>query len=272
MKNQLRVKFCFASLIIFPLVLVLSSNVFAGCSGQKDGANCLTAASQAGVCSGGNCINGCYIGGKIYQSGYKNGVCQFCQTPVSTTSWTNFDSYCPSGQVCYPSSCAPGCNINGNKYYASGAVNPNAPCQICQPSTSISVWTNNKNGASCGGNFTCNNGQCQEGCYINGTYYQIGAPGPNGACQVCWPVNSKSAWTILPAGNSCGSGQICNANGSCVSGCLIGGQNYKSGATKPNAPCQVCQPSSSSLAWSNVNNGTSCGSGNVCINGVCGKK
>ena len=70
----------------------------------------------------------------------------------------------------------------------------------------------------------------------------------------------------------CCPGLRCAA-GVCQGGCRIGGTFYASGAT--NGPCQSCQPSVSTTAWTNRVNGTGCTDGHACTTndrcqaGVC---
>jgi hypothetical protein len=52
-------------------------------------------------------------------------------------------------------------------------------------------------------------------------------------------------------------------------GCVIGGTTYASGAANPANTCQVCKPATSPSAWSNADEGTSCGSGQYCNSGAC---
>ncbi len=70
---------------------------------------------------------------------------------------------------------------------------------------------------------------------------------------------------LLPAGTSCGSGQVCDATGQCLSGCWIEGAYYAGGTTNPSGACQVCDPSQSISNWSFKPATTECrASGGVC--------
>jgi streptogramin lyase len=106
-------------------------------------------------------------------------------------------------------------------------------------------------------------------CVIGGMTYASGTTNPTTICQACEPSMSSSAWTSVAEGMSCGTAQICHA-GACSSGCDVMG-SYSGASTKnPNDPCQVCQPSMSTSAWSSVTDGTGCGGGQVCSGGQCG--
>jgi sulfatase modifying factor 1 len=114
---------------------------------------------------------------------------------------------CASDQYCSDSgTCVTGCDISGVPY-ASAAPNPANPCQLCQPTSSTSAWTNAGAGSSCGNASICNaTGQCAMQCDIGGTIYPTG-PNPAEPCQqYCIPAESTSSWSIPPPGTGCGSG------------------------------------------------------------------
>jgi hypothetical protein len=69
---------------------------------------------------------------------------------------------------------------------------------------------------------------------------------------------------VVP-GTACGAGSVCNGSAACVAGCWIGGAFYAPGAVNPAGPCQVCNPGTSTSAWSNLPATTVCrGSAGVC--------
>ena len=160
-----------------------------------------------------------------------------------------------------------GCVIGGTSY-ASGAADPNNACQSCQPGVSASTWSNLTDGASCGSNGICRTGACVSGCEIGGVYYATNAPDPSNACQSCQPGTSTSAWTPVADGTGCASGKVCSV-GACTAGCFVGGSFYAPAAANPANACQSCQPGTSTTAWSNVADGTSCSAGKVCTIGAC---
>ena len=47
-------------------------------------------------------------------------------------------------------------------------------------------------------------------------------------------------------------------------GCVIGGMFFAPGTVDPSNACEVCRPSTSTTAWSNRANGTTCDDGNIC--------
>ena len=239
-------------------------------TGWTSGANG-TACGAGEVCSASGCAAGCFIGGTVYAAAAPDPAspCQACQPATSTTTWTSLanGASCGTGEVCSGSSCVAGCFIAG-AVVASGAPNPASACQSCQPGSSTSAWTNVASGASCGTGEVCGGAGCVPGCYIGGTVYASGAASPANACQTCQPGSSTLGWSGVPDGSGCGNGHVCAA-GTCGAQCDIGGKFYASGAANPANACQLCQPGSTTSAWSNDANGTSCAAGEVCNAASC---
>ena len=161
----------------------------------------------------------------------------------------------------------PGCVIGGTTY-ASGTANPTNACQSCQPSVSTSAWNDVTDGTHCGSGGICHTGACASGCEIGGVYFTTSAANPNNPCQSCQPGTSTSVWSSAANGTGCGNGQVC-ASGQCGTQCDIGGTVYASGTANPSNACQSCLPGTSTTAWTNVANGTSCASSEVCNGGSC---
>jgi hypothetical protein len=161
-----------------------------------------------------------------------------------------------------------GCSIAGVAY-ASGDVNPANACQSCQPARKTTDWSNLTDGTACGGGTeVCHAGACASGCEIASTYYAANAINPNDACETCTPAMTTSAWTVGADGSPCGNGQVC-MGGACGSQCDIGGVFYASGAADPNSSCESCQPGKSTVSFTNLADGTSCGMGVMCNAGSC---
>jgi FG-GAP-like repeat len=51
--------------------------------------------------------------------------------------------------------------------------------------------------------------------------------------------------------------------------CQIDATLYQRDAANPVNPCQSCQPQASSVSWSNLPSGATCGSGGTCMGGIC---
>lgn len=173
----------------------------------------------------------------------------------------------PSGPEVGPDVSPTGCVIGGTSY-ANSAANPTNFCQICKATTSSSGWSNADEGTPCNGSQYCNSGACRAGCFISGAYYANGAANPANACQTCQPTYATTSWTARASGESCATGQVCGG-GTCQSGCWIEGALIGSGTTNSSNVCQVCKPATSTSAWSNNTDGTSCGSGKICSAGIC---
>lgn len=245
-----------------PLVSTAAFSPVAGGTSCDDGNACNgVRACSAGVCAlqapAVTCTPGpCQTGGTCNP---QTGQCSF--------GMANNGADCGNGQVCQSGSCGTGCNIGGQPY-ASGAVNPQNPCQSCQPGVSTTAFSPLGNGAACeddanvcNGTRTCQNGSCAA----------AGAPitCTPGTCQTggtCNAVTGACSFNTASNGDACGAGQVC-FEGTCGSGCVIGGVFRANDAINPTNPCQVCKPSVSTRDWSNVSNGTGCDDGDVC-NGV----
>jgi hypothetical protein len=230
-----------------------------------------TACGNGEVCRSGQCGVQCSITGAVYASGAVNpsNPCQSCQPSSSSSAWTATNgASCGTGSVCNGSVCAPGCFVSGT-FYVSGKANPGNACQSCQPATSTTAWSPDAsmNGASCGTDQICSAGQCGPGCFISGTVYTSGAVDSAQTCQGCAPATSTTTWTTLPDGTGCASGSVCSG-AACKAGCYISGQFEAPGALDATG-CHSCQPSASTTAWSNVSDGSSCGTGMFCQAGAC---
>jgi len=85
---------------------------------------------------------------------------------------------------------------------------------------------------------------------------------------------SKRTATARNEGEPCGLPDRCAAglvcvNGACTTGCLIDAIYYAAAAANSADACQLCDPTQSADAWSYLQDGESCGSGQVCSAGVC---
>jgi hypothetical protein len=232
-----------------------------------DGTDC----ESGGICRTGACASGCEVSAIYYASAAINPTnpCQTCQPAASTSAWSSVADGIPCGvgEICYAGACASGCEVSG-VYSAATTANPNNPCQSCQPATNSSAWSSIADGTSCGNGQVCAAGLCGTQCDIGGTVYASGAANPTNACQTCQPGASTSMWTNAANGTSCGSGEVCNA-ATCGSGCSIGGTVYAAGAVNPSDACQTCVTATITTAWTNLANGTSCGTSEVCSAGSC---
>ena len=230
-----------------------------------------TVCASGQVCSVGICRLGCWLDGAFYPAAATKpgNACQYCNPTLSVSAWTNEDNgtNCGSGQVCNAGLCGTGCWISGT-LYASGAANSANACQTCQTGTSDTAWTNSADGASCGAGQVCSSTTCQSGCWIDSTLYTGGATKPGNACQTCQPGVSVTAWSNAASTTACATGQVCTA-GACQAGCSIGGIYYATDAANPSNACQVCKPGTTVALWTNLADGTGCGTGKVCSASNC---
>jgi hypothetical protein len=196
------------------------------------------------------------------------GGCCFAATgePIPSPDGRNPDSgpQPDSGPPAY-------CTIAGIQY-ADGALNPLNECRSCQPSANPSDWTDLPLlDAPCSDGGSCQHGACLGGCLIDGGVIVAGGRDPGG-CRACFPIDSVTSWTNFADGTSCGGGpgepQIC-FGGLCQSGCLIAGALYAPNDPNGLNPCQSCQPTASTGAWSDLPPGTPCADGGVCQSGTC---
>src|SRR5262249_29632099 len=97
------------------------------------------------------------------------------------------------------------------------------------------------------------------------TVQQAQACDEHNPCRIDNCSNGTCSHTNLANGASCGTGKVCEgAGGTCISGCFIGGTVFAAAATNPSNACEVCTPTTSTTAWSNQPNGTTCNDGNAC--------
>ncbi|MGV3622800.1 MAG: hypothetical protein ACO1OB_18420 [Archangium sp.] len=171
---------------------------------------------------------------------------------------------CAATERCRSGSCESGCTVSG-RFVASGTIEG---CQVCDPARSATALSARADDSTCAAGF-CRAGACASGCLIGGAFVADLTLNPANACERCEALTSKTAWTSLGDGASCGSGRVC-ASGTCGAGCFIGGVTYASGASNPANPCQRCEPSMSTTAWSALADGTSCGNEQSCQSGTCG--
>jgi hypothetical protein len=100
----------------------------------------------------------------------------------------------------------------------------------------------------CPADVSCVNGACAPTCTVDGKTYLADEVNPAGACQVCMPSKSATAFTPRTDGTPCDLGQVCKA-GACAPKCFVGGTVYDAGAANPTNDCEVCTPGTSTSAF-----------------------
>ncbi|APR80856.1 Hypothetical protein A7982_06203 [Minicystis rosea] len=263
----------------------------------NDGNACTqTDTCQAGVCTGSNPVT-CAATDQCHVAGMCNPATGQCSSPSAPDGTAcNDGNGCTQTDTCQSGACTGGnpvtctasnqCHVAGTCNPATGACsNPTAPngtsCNDGNACSNNDVCTN----GACGGTaYTCTPSSCQQsatcdgngGCTIVNKASGAACPDDGNACTAdacdgagaCQHANKAD-------GTSCGASQVC-ASGSCASECFIGGTLYAAGTVNPANACLVCTPQTSTTAWSNRADGTSCNDGNactksdVCTAGTCG--
>jgi hypothetical protein len=166
----------------------------------------------------------CHIGSSDYTDGGMNpfNACQFCDPNESRSSWSNLPSGTACGNntaVCVAGTCQSGCFIQGI-YYAAGQTH--GSCEVCDPNHSITAWTAFADDTVCGSGGFCRGGQCEQGCVIDGGFYQPG--GTDNACRSCAPAQNPTGWSnpltgaSIDGGNCLGTSSTCD-HGTCIPQC-----------------------------------------------------
>ncbi|MCA9519591.1 MAG: hypothetical protein KC609_01400 [Myxococcales bacterium] len=229
--------------------------------------------TQSGTCTPDNSVKSCDGTTCIY----------------STDLWPCGDDGDPcTDDVCIKGLCSHAlktgqCAIGG-QCVASGTVNPENPCQICDPLRSATGWSVNAGGVcndndlctkddvclpdgschgvpKCSDSYdctvdSCTNGTCKheldgQSCLIDGSCHQTGDPASADAseCRICNPLGTggTSDWSVKPGS------------------CLIAGVCYATGASNPTNKCELCDPSKSVTEWSP----RSCDDGRACSFDSC---
>jgi hypothetical protein len=173
------------------------------------------------------------------------------------------------GLICASGTCASDCYVNQTIYSAT-TLNPMNSCQMCEPASTTSGWTNLVDGTSCGAGQVCSAVSCLAGCYIGGAYYPSGTTNPGNNCQTCQPGVTTTDWTNADGPNpGCAAGSVCSGGG-CQAGCYVSGSFYSPSAVDSANACLSCQPAVTTSAWSNADGvNASCYSGEVCTGGAC---
>jgi hypothetical protein len=197
--------------------------------------------------------------------------------PASPQSGSNCskDSQCCAGLVCQTRNCRPGCRVGG-ALYAAGALNPANACQICQPSTTTSAFTNVANGASCGDGDACTQTDtCQAGVCIGANPVTCSA---QDQCHLAGTCNPSSGLCSNPSksdGTPCSDGDACTTGDRCQGGtcsglgatiCFSPDQCHDAGTCNPATGACVSPPKPDGTACSD---GDGCTTVDTCVGGAC---
>ncbi|MBP7126341.1 S8 family serine peptidase [Myxococcota bacterium] len=118
----------------------------------------------------------------------------------------------------------------------------------------------------------CFQGACvhpvTSGCLIEGTCHPADAQNPGNPCQICQPGKTAVAWTSKEDGTRCEDGLYCTVSDQCLAGvCTAGDPRDCSGLTEE---CRigVCSETTRSCIAENRLDGTACGDGYSCRDGL----
>ena len=148
----------------------------------------------------------------------------------------------------------PGYCLIGGICYGDGQASAADVCRVCESSASASAFSNATDGTDCAAS-SC-----------SGLTFSAARTCVSGAC-------TGGSGTL-----NCDDGKTCTTDTCTASGCssvlqagqcLIAGTCYANGAANGTDLCQVCDTTQSTTAWSNANDGTSCGIGGGCQIGTC---
>jgi hypothetical protein len=173
---------------------------------------------------------------------------------------------CGQNMVCSNGSCVAcaggtACTVTGK------------PCRIgtitCDTGAPVCTETNDQpNGSACGADMICQAGQCVA-CQA-GAACTPANPCHQGmlSCATGTP-QCLDTGTSVPAGTACGTNRYCSATGVCggdcdvTAACSVAGKPCRTGTITCNTGAPVCVESG------NVQNGTGCGTNQVCSSGAC---
>ena len=223
-----------------------------GCAGDGD------CAGLDGPCHKGRCVPGeqvcvaevqadapcddgdaCTSGDLCTQDGVCEGAAVDCPDPAPCESVT-----CDGLGGCDVSPLEGFCRIGGT-CYGDGAVDPASPCRSCQADTTPDAWSLGQVGAPCDDTDLCT---FEDACGADGS-----CAGTTAGCDV--PDVCTSV--------------VCDGLGGCSQSllpgyCKIAGACHLAQAPNPASDCQLCDPSSSTDAWSPRPDGTVCNDGDAC--------
>ncbi|MET0388330.1 MAG: hypothetical protein ABW321_20330, partial [Polyangiales bacterium] len=233
--------------------------------------------------------DGCQINGLCVAAGTQDpsNQCKACNPLLSTTAYSIKlpGTLCDDSQFCTATDV---CDLNG--------VCTGIP-RICEDGLLCTTDSCDETSDRC-------TSSANGGCTIGGLCFPAGFDDPTNSCRTCDPARSTTGWSTKPAATACDDGQFCTvgetcgASGACgggaplvcpddglgcttevcnelldvclpgaITGCLIGGNCLLGGVLDPLDSCHVCDPSVSTILWTNRPVGTMCDDGSQCTSG-----
>ncbi len=225
------------------------------------------------VCVDGECRPGCLIDGVLVEPGETalDDPCAACDPHRATESWSPLPEASPCGGLdgwfCDPEGeCREGC-VSEGAFYAPDAASAEDACLVCKPGLLMDGWVKMPEASPCGGldGWFCDaDGECREGCVLDGAFFELGEVPRREPCIVCWRHAGVASWSPLPAGTDCGHDRFCDGEGECREGCFIAGMLYAPLAPHPHMDCFICDPEKDPFAWTDA-----CEEGSVCTPDGC---
>lgn len=244
---------------------------------------------QEGVCTQPLLPGSCLIAGACFQNGAlrPGNPCERCdaQAPqlwspnpgascsdglscTATDVCNNTGQCVGSGSPCPPvPSCAqadctedagcsvvvrPGNCLIGGACVSAGGVNPQNPCQICDPMWNPTLWRPRPLNTACDDGRYCT---AVDRCDANGACVGGGSPCPGN-------VPECGSWQCVETVDQC---QVVPYDG----WCFIDGVCVRAGVEEGGNACATCQPIVDPYAYSPIDDGIACGISNYCCDGVC---
>ena len=239
---------------------------------------------QAGECQELTCIpNNIWCEGSVYTVCSEDGKSVKYEEDCAAQGLNCFQTGCiegicdPMSKFCVDNSTKGLCSLDGMEFEAY-------PCQeqhycqegqclpwVCTPGqawcdANIAKLCNAKGSqvqsqTNCGDKI-CVDGQCL-GCQPDCQDKQCGDDGCGGSCGACQ----------VPPGVTCATQPACE-EGLCTFEvdqffCLVEDSCVPSGAEDPQSTCRKCQPNQNQLGWTSLPEGTYCGVGLTCHEGMC---
>ncbi len=153
-------------------------------------------------------------------------------TSAATSSTSSGTGASASGGTTSGSATGGGACVIAGQTYAAGATDPSNDCLLCDTANTPSAWSDAPEGTACASGF-CLAGHCGVTCVLDAGTVDAGASDPAAPCLSCVPSRSRSHWSPLTDGTTCGtSGWFC-LGGSCVSGCDVNGVIADAGGRAP---------------------------------------
>jgi hypothetical protein len=152
---------------------------------------------------------------------------------------------CGAGLICSTGSCVADCFIDGTVIPGS-TPNPVNGCQVCDPASSITDWSNAFDGTSCDDGNACTASDVCTAGVCGGTSYSCSPAScqmastcdGNGGCNVAYAPGGVSC---VDDGNAC-TADVCDSSGDCTHPTLTDGTSCGSGLECESGSCVATPP------------------------------